>query len=115
MRKLFFIFAIATNYVKVAANVLLIFFIFFVTLFSCWLYVDYQEVNQKNLVFYQQELVNVVQESPDFIKEQRKLIDYKRQYDTLRQYWFVDLIIGSRPSVNIKLIAPRLDSKVHEP
>jgi hypothetical protein len=104
MRKLFLIFVATTGYTKAIANVLLVFFLLFVVSFSSWLYIDYQEVNLRNKITYQQEFVNTLHGNPRFIDEQERLIDYKRQYDTLRQYWFVDLVFGSRPNINIKVV-----------
>lgn len=97
MRSLFLIFIHATGYTKIVGKIVLVCFVIFLLLMIGMAYCGWYATNLKNQIVAQQQTIEITKDlvlntpGPDGHKtlwlERQKLIDFRRRYDTLRNWW----------------------------
>lgn len=110
MHRLFLIFAATTGYAKALAILLSLIVISSGLFFYLWASYDSAEVHLRNRVIAQQQIVNITRQTAldnksVLLAEQQKLIDYKSEYDNLREVWLGIFFLGNRPPVGVNLEA----------
>ena len=106
MRNLLLIFVATTGYLR-AIGVLVIIMIIISGLFlQQWSSYDTSEVHLRNRIIAQQQIVDLIRETNNkdlLLIEQQKLVDYKSEYDNLREVWLGEMFLSRRPIVDISL------------